>query len=126
MTIIILVFQVRNVSKLPSDTWLEGDKLRIQTFVIPKPGPHQYTDYPTPLPRPPPEQTPIKKTAIKKHPQGHRDLAVPSAPTALGEPAGGSMNASSFPIRPLAGQGPCWVPHSNNKHSSHCKKLTGI
>lgn len=89
VTIIILVFQVRNVSKLPSDTWLEGDKLRIQTFVIPKPGPHQYTDYPTPLPRPPPEQTPIKKTAIKKHPQGHRDLAVPSAPTALGEPAGG-------------------------------------
>lgn len=89
VTIIILVFQVRNVSKLPSDTWLEGDKLRIQTFVIPKPGPHQYTDYPTPLPRPPPEQTPIKKTAIKKHPQGHRDLGVPSAPTALGEPAGG-------------------------------------
>lgn len=38
MTIFTHVFQVRNVSKLPPNTCLERDKVRIQKPVIPNPG----------------------------------------------------------------------------------------
>lgn len=37
MTIIILVFSVKNISNLPTDTWVGSNNVRIQKFVIPKP-----------------------------------------------------------------------------------------
>lgn len=95
--IIIIIFQARNVSKLPSDMWLERDRVKIQKSDS-KPG--LLNSLPSSLFKA--LQGSPQQEASPGH-QGGTHPAVPSALTALSQPALGSTYEYSSDLKKLTG-----------------------
>lgn len=131
MTIFTHVFLVRNVSKLPPNTCLERDKVRIQKSVIPNPGSSPAHGPPQPsLSAPDKCKHPSRKslsTNIPRVTKRHSpSLPLCSHTTFLGLLWGRFMTASSSEGALLQGGDHGGFHTANTMHGSHFKKLTGM